>query len=113
MSQSIILSFFKNSDLSEHELEISELDLKVLELHEIVESIRYKSSKFRSYYVVPRFSIAFDNKLEIFESLDLKNATLEGISLVEDGNVIRTLAVKQDRNYSVAIEGELIVLTQR
>lgn len=72
MSKSIILSFFKISDLSEHELEINESDLKVLELHEIVESIRYKFSQFRSYYVVPRFSIAFENKPEILESVDLK-----------------------------------------
>lgn len=112
MSKSIILSFYKDSDQSEHKLEISELDLKVLQLHDVTESIRSVLGQFKTSHVVHKFSIAFDNQIEIFESLDLSDAILEGIKLVEDGKVVRDLSVKQKRSYSVEFDGGLVVLLQ-
>lgn len=109
MLKSIILSFYKESDSSEHTLEIKGSDVAVLELHDVTETIRHKLGHIASHYVVHQLVIAVKNTSEVFKSLGLKDAALEEIKIVEEDKT-RTFSVKLDRSIEVEFDEDLLIL---
>lgn len=109
MLKSINLSFYKESDSSEHTLEIKGSDVAVLELHDVTETVRHKLGHITSHYVVHRLVIAVKNTSEVFKSLGLNDADLEEIKIIEDNDNTRTFSVKLDRKIDVEFDEDLLI----
>lgn len=108
MLKSIILSFYKESDSSEHTLEIKGSDVAILELHDVTETIRHKLGHITSHCVVHRLVIAVKNTSEVFKSLGLNDAALEEIKIIEDDKT-RTFSVKLDHSIDVEFDEDLLI----
>lgn len=108
MLKSIILSFYKESDSSEHTLEIKGSDVAILELHDVTETVRHKLGHITSHYVVHQLVIAVKNTSEVFKSLGLKDTALEEIMIVEEDET-RTFSVKLDRKIDVEFGEDLLI----
>lgn len=109
MIKSIILSFYKESDSSEHTLEIEGSDVVMLKLFDITETVRYNAGRLTSHDVVHQLVIAVKNTSEVFKSLGLNDADLEEIMIVEDDNSSRTFSVKLDRKVEVEFDEDLLI----
>ena len=108
MLKSIILSFYKESDSTEHTLEIKCSDVVSLKLFDITETIRYNVDRLTSHDVVHQFVITVKNTSEVFKSLGLNDTDLEEIKIIEDDDNARTFSVKLDRKIDIEFEEDLL-----
>lgn len=108
MLKSIILSFYKESDSSEHTLEIKGSDVAIFKLFDITETVRYNHGNLTSHDVVHQLVIAVKNTSEVFKSLGLNDADLEEIMIVEEDET-RTFSVKLDRKIDVEFGEDLLI----
>ena len=109
MLKSIILSFYKESDSSEHTLEIKGSDVAIFKLFDITETVRYNHGNLTSHDVVHQLVIAVKNTSEVFKSLGLNDADLEEIKIIEDNDKSRTFSVKLDRKIDVEFGEDLLI----
>ena len=109
MLKSIILSFYKESDSSEHALEIKGSDVVILKLFDITETVRYNAGRLTSHDIVHQLVIAVKNASEVFKSLGLNDADLEEIKIIEDDDNARTFSVKLDRKIDVEFDEDLLI----
>ena len=109
MLKSILLSFYKESDSSEHTLEIEGSDVVILKLFDITETVRYNAGHLSSHDIVHRLVIAVKNTSEVFKSLDLESADLEEIKIIEDNDKTRTFSVKLDRKIDVEFDEDMLI----
>ena len=109
MLKSIILSFYKESDSSEHTLEIKGSDVVILKLFDITETVRYNHGNLTSHNVVHQLVIVVKNTSKVFKSLGLNDADLEEIKIIEDNDKSRTFSVKLDRKIDVEFGKDLLI----
>ena len=109
MLKSIVLSFYKESDSSEHTLEIKGSDVVIFKLFDITETVRCNGGHLTSHDVVHQLVIAVKNMSEVFRSLDLNDGDLEEIKIIEDNDKTRTFSVKLDRKIDVEFDKDLLI----